>query len=134
MIKMMPRKVCLLNPKLQLLFVCCLKSPSQASASHPTPDGHLPQLSHLCKLLLGFLSYIFQQKKQLEVNKWLLAAPGRTSHGYANKTALDENTDTAKQSDESRVQHKMPVRGWGGFGLLPSPRMHRAAWSPSISC
>lgn len=54
---------------------------------------------------------MFFRKKQPEVNKRLLAAPGRASHGHSNKTALDENMDTAEQSDERRVQHKMLVRG-----------------------
>ena len=79
---------------------------------------------------------MFFSKKQLEVNKLLLAAPGRASHGHGNKTALDENTDAAEQSDESRVQHKMlvqegflasfPQRGrvrqLGAPRLLPDPK------------
>lgn len=69
-------------------------------------------------------------KKQLEVNKQLLAAPGSAHHEHGNKTAPDENTATAEQSDEIRGQHRMLVPG-GFCGLFPSPRMCQAAWSPS---
>lgn len=44
---------------------------------------------------------MFFSKKQLEVNKQLLAAPGRVSHRHSNKMVLDEKMDTAEQSDES---------------------------------
>lgn len=63
MIKMMPRKVCLLNPKLQLLFVCCLKVslPGQHFASRPS-WAPSPALTSV-QAFVGFFKLHFSAKK-----------------------------------------------------------------------